>query len=320
MAPRKPAPFDQFQPFSFAGLPFPYETYAVTGGIRKHKHEYPHSPGAAVEKLGRELYEIRVSVNFTAGLVKQPYEDLLNNLAALRSVFEQQTTDGLTIPHIGTIQACAEKWTESARNLNRSTIKTELTFFEDLNSALQLQDTVTVTSAALPDLTNKFRILAAPLSPQPTRTSFTITPQGPNTLNIFEAIDALAVSISGIKDQQELYGALVAAKIDGIIALFQQADRSEPSLNDPQNYLVLDAMHALWAACLSLRDDLQNTGFRAQLYGVTTVMSISQVSYAIYGNTLASAQLLQLNALDDPLRILPGTTILYYPALQKIAA
>jgi len=101
MAPRTPPPFDQFQPFSFAKIPFPYETYSVTGGIRKHKHEYPHSDGGAVEKLGRELYEIHVSVNFTAGLVKQPYEELLNSLAALRSTFEEQTTDALVIPHIG---------------------------------------------------------------------------------------------------------------------------------------------------------------------------------------------------------------------------
>jgi len=320
MAPRTPPPFDQFQPFSFAKIPFPYETYSVTGGIRKHKHEYPHSDGGAVEKLGRELYEIHVSVNFTAGLVKQPYEELLNSLAALRSTFEEQTTDALVIPHIGSIRACADKWTETARNTNRSTIKADLTFYEDLNSALQLLDTVTISSASLPDLANKFRILAEPLSPQPTRTSFTLAPQGPNTLNIFEAIDALSVSISGIKDQQELYGSLVASKIDGIIALFQQADRSEPSLNDPQNYLVLDAMHALWQAMLNLRSDLQNTGFRAQLYGTPCVMSISQVSFAIYGNTLATSQLLQLNDLSDPLAIPAGTTIVFYPALQALAA
>lgn len=314
------AQFDQFQPFSFAQIPFPYETYSITGGIRKHKHEYPHSPGAAVEKLGRELYEIHVSVNFTAGLVKQPYEELLNSLAALRSTFEDQTTDALVIPHIGTIQACADKWTETARNTNRSTIKAELTFYEDLNSALSLLDTVTISTAAIQELSIDFANAVVGITPQPVTNTFGIPHQGPNTLNLFQAISALAVSISGIKDQQELYGALVKSKIDGLKALFQRADRQEPSLNDPDNWQVLDAMHALWKAVLDLEVDLQNTGFRAQLYVTPSVMSISQVSYAIYGNTLASAQLLQLNAIDAPLRIPAKTQLVYYPALEKLAA
>ena len=45
------APFDALKPFSFNGFDFPYTDYTVTGGIRKHNHEYPHNPGAAVEKL-----------------------------------------------------------------------------------------------------------------------------------------------------------------------------------------------------------------------------------------------------------------------------
>lgn len=313
-------PFDQLQPFSFAGIPFPYESYSVVGGIRKHKHEYPHSPGAAVEKLGRELYEIHVSANFTAGLVVQPYEDLLNNLSALRGIFEQQTTASLNIPHIGTIQACTEKWTENARNTNRSTIKAELTFYEDLNSALALKDTVTISSASLADKAEKFRIEHQAIASSPAQSSFGIPHKGPNTLSLFEAIDALSVSIVSIKDQQELYGALVTSKINGIKALFKQADRNEPSLNDPQNYLVLEAMHALWKAVLDLEADLQNTGFRAQLYVTPVTMSISQVSFAIYGNTLAAGQLMQMNEIRNPLAIPPKTQLIYYPALETLAA
>jgi prophage DNA circulation protein len=314
------APLDLLKPFSFDDIPFPYKSYRVTGGIRKHEHQYPHNPGAAVEKLGRELYKIDVSVNFTGNLLNPDYADLLTRLGQLREEFENQTTAALNIPHIGTIQACAEHWIEGATNLNRSTITADLTFYEDLNSALAFQDTVILSAGAIGTLADAFKIAHADITPQTTTPDFSIPQQGPNTLNLFEAIDALAVSISGIKDQQELFGALVSSKIDGLLALFKRADTQEQSLNDPQNHLVLDAMHALWKATLDLKADLQDTGFRAQIYVTPVAMNISQVSYAIYNNTLAAAQLMQLNDLDDPLRIPPQTQIIYYPALERLAA
>lgn len=315
-----PAPFDQLQAMSFAGAQFPYETYSITGGIRKHKHEYPHNPGAAVEKLGRELYEIHVSVKFTAGLAKAPYDDLLLTLAVLRDAFEQQLTDALVIPHIGTIQACAEKWTEGARNTNRSTISGDFTFFEDLNSAVALADSVTVSSAALPALLDKFNIAREGIVPDPVRSQFKIPATGPNATNIFDAINDLTVSICGIKDQADLFGALVASKIDGLLALYRAADTQISQLNQPKNHEMLEAMHAMWLATLELQRDLQNTGYRAQIFVTPARMSITQVSIAIYGTSAYGGQLLQLNSLDDPLSIPAYTQLVYYKALAQAAA
>ena len=165
-----------------------------------------------------------------------------------------------------------------------------------------------------------FAKLTADITPDPVRSSFSIAPTGPNTLNIFEAISALATSIAGIQDQQDLYGALVSSKLDGLIALFKQADTQVSQLNDPANYKALDAMHALWQSALALKEDLQNTGFAARLYLTPMRMSIAQVSAVLYGNTFASAQLMQLNDLRDPLDIPAQTQLIYYPALQQLAA
>lgn len=310
------APFDTFPAFSFGGLKFPYSTYSIAGGIRKHDHEYPHNPGAAVEKLGRKLYEIRVSVNFTSGLTDPRYQSLLAILANLRASFEAQTTDDLVIPHIGTIQACAEHWTESARSNNRSTIQAELTFFEDLNSALQIRNQVDISAGSIQSLSQALVTLTKPLPVVYADNGFRIKQIGPNSTSLWDAINDLSVTIAGIQDQSDLYGALVASKIAGLIALLRQADQSVESLNSSDNWPVLDALHALWDVCLTVQADLQNTGFQAQLYGVPARMSIADVSFAIYGNTLAAGQLMQLNELPNPLAIETGTTILYYPGLQ----
>lgn len=310
------APFDELKPFSFNSFPFPYTSYSVQGGIRKHKHEYSHNPGAAVEKLGRELYEIHVSANFTGGLVDPRYPALLTVLDALRDAFENQITADLTIPHIGTIQACAERWTHTARNTNRSTIQAEFTFYEDLNSALQLRDQLNTSSGAIGSLSDHLFQLTKTLDPVSVPTSFAIQPIGPNSTSIWDAINDLSVTIAGMQDQQELYGALLFSKIEGLIALFKQADQQIEALNQPVNWPVLDAMHQLWATCLQVQADLQNTGFQTRLFGVPVRMGIADVSVAIYGNTLAAASLMQINDLSDPLNIPAGTSILYYPALQ----
>lgn len=314
--PRVTPPLDQLKPFSFDDLAFPYRSYRVSGGIRKHKHEYPHNPGAAVEKLGRDLYEINVSVNFTGGLVVDRYSDLLVTLGALREEFEQQTTAALNIPHIGTIQACADKWVESVTNTNRSTISADLTFYEDLNSALAFKDTVFLSAGSIGSLAQALDILTKPLDPVYLASSFKIQPIGPNSVSIWDAINDLSVTIAGIQDQSDLYGALVASKIEGLIALFKQADTQISQLNDPDNWPVVDAMHSLWETALVVQSDLQNTGFQAQLYVTPVRMGIADVSVAIYGNSLQAAQLMQLNDCGgNPLSIPPDTQILYYTAL-----
>lgn len=311
------APFDSLNPFSFNGFAFPYTSYSVQGGIRKHKHEYSHNPGAAVEKLGRELYEIHVSANFTGGLVDPRYQDLLTRLDALRDSFEGQVTGPLTIPHIGTIQACADKWVQNARNTNRSTIYADFTFYEDLNSALQLRDQLSTSAGAIGSLADQLKkmITTNDVDRVSIESSFRIKPTGPNSVSIWDAINDLSVTIAGMQDQQELYGALVSSKIEGLIALFKQADQQVESLNDPANWPVLDAMHALWEAALTVQADLQDTGFQTQIFVTKVRMGIADVSVAIYGNSLQAAQLMQINSFDDPLSIPPLTQVLYYRAL-----
>lgn len=286
---------------SFDGIAFPYQSYSVQGGIRKHIHEYPHNPGGAPEKLGRKLYEIHVTVNFTDGLIAPQYEDLFSRLAKLRDLFEFQTTAPLLIPHIGTIQACADSWRDTAQARNRSMIAAELVFFEDLASAF-LVDTVitsqTVTSA-LADM-NSEALLAMQRK------------LNDKHLSLFSQINDLANTVLGILDQVNLYGSLVVSKIDSLTALLQQADTEVNELNDPDFYPLLDALHNLWFANVQLNRDILGKGALAT-YMTPMRMWIGAVAAAVYhGDSSRAAELLQLNAIEDPLDIAAGTAIIYY--------
>ena len=79
--------FDNLERASFAGYAFPVSDVEVTGGLRDHVHEYPHSPGGAPEKLGRKLYEFSFTSPMLAGFPRYP-KLWPETAASLRIVFE----------------------------------------------------------------------------------------------------------------------------------------------------------------------------------------------------------------------------------------
>lgn len=287
--------FDNQKPFAFAGIKFPFKNYRVRGGIRKHVHEYPHAAGGALEKLGRSLYEITVSVDFTDGLDSPKYRTLINDLGILRGLFEDQVTEDLHIPHIGTVKACADEWVEEVSGTNRSTIKGELKFIEDQSSAFLVLQAITVSPGALPARASDFSTKAAPFNE-----------------NLFSKIDKAANAILGIVDQGQLYGSLVAAKIEGLSRLIRQADEGVKVLNDPENIDAMIALHRLWESVENIRRDIQNRDSFLREYTVPLRMTVGQAAAAIYGDSSKGGELMQLNIISDPLNLEPGSKLRYY--------
>ncbi|MBA2687500.1 MAG: DNA circularization N-terminal domain-containing protein [Gemmatimonadaceae bacterium] len=287
--------FDTQKPFSFSGIKFPFKSYKVSGGIRKHVHEYPHTAGGALEKLGRRLYEVTVSVDFTDGLDSPKYRQLVTDLGVLRGLFEDQVTDSLHIPHIGTIKACADEWTEEVTGSNRSTIKGELKFIEDQSSAFLVLETITVSPGSLAAHVADFSTKAKPFNE-----------------NIFSSIDKAANSLLAIVDQSQLFGSLVAAKVEGLSRLIRQADESVKALAEPANGELLEALHRLWDTVNNIRRDIQQRDDFLRTFTVPLTMSVGQISAAVYGDSSRGGEILQLNAIDDPLNVPAGFKIHYY--------
>jgi len=293
------AAFDALKPMSFSGVAFPYKSYSVKGSYRKHVHEYPHSSGGAPEKLGRSLYEVSATVDFGAELEHPTYFRLLTDLVNHRRLFEDGVTAALHIPHIGTIQAFADSWTETVHGTNRNTVSAELRFIEDQTSAFLVLDAIRVSPRDIATVAKEFQIRAEGLE---------------DGKNIWSSINDVAIQVFGIFDQADLYGSLVAAKIESFSALLRHADATVKSLGDPANWEIREALDRLRETLLDISDDIQRRNRLLREYEVLFTMSVGQVSAAIYGDYTRGGEIMQLNILPDPLQIQPGTIIRYYQA------
>jgi prophage DNA circulation protein len=297
--------FDKLKPMSFAGIKFPYKEYSVKGAYRKHVHEYPHVAGGAPEKLGRTLYEVTVSVDFRADLQSaaaksKKYTQLITDLGVLRTLWENGDTAELHIPHIGTVKMFADGWNEKVKNTDRSNVATDITFLEDQESAFLVLEALQVKTSDFNDAA--FALQGMPKSEE----------------SLWSKINNAITSVLSIRDQAQLYGSLFAAKIEGLTSLLRQADETLDELNDPGNNDLLQALHRLWAATLSLKNDLQEQDDYLREYTVPVAMTVGQAAAAIYGDSSRGGELMQLNVLADPLNLQPGSSLRYY--VQSAAA
>lgn len=299
-------PFDGLKPFAFGGIEFPYKSYRIQGGIRKHEFNYPHEDGGDTEKLGRKLYEIHVSSNFTAGLIKK-YPNLWADLKRLRAIFAKQDTDTINIPHIGEMLAFADSWTESVNARDRSTIDVEMTFTEELNETFTASRIASSSSGSL--MRDKLDTFNAEVLRQQLLLER-------NSLNIFSAINSVCSSVLGIKDQVDLYGSLVVSKIDSAVAIIKDADQQVKELNNPDFWPLIDSLHDLWSSSIQLQKDVLSENVPLKTFTVPLRMTVAQASSAIFGESSKAVDLMTLNPIDDPLSIPAGFVLAYYD-IQK---
>lgn len=288
--------FDQLQPFSFASVAFPYSSYSIAGGLRDKVHEYPHSPGGAAEKLGRKLYEVDVEADFIAGAIMPRYRALWpDGLNALRTLWEQQLTADLHVPTVGTFRAYCVDWKESAKNTKRNGVTVSMKFREDQNQAFLLNSVLFLDQSTLNTALEDFTVTIE---------------ENPVTTDLFDGIVQTANAILSVKDQIDLYGALVASKITTLALLCDQADRQVNELDTLEFQNVRDALHELWLSATQLQQDLAAKSVKLKQYTTPMVMTINAVARAV--GVENPADIMQLNALADPLAIAANTTLRYY--------
>ncbi len=291
--------FDKLLRASFDGIEFPWTEVDVSGAIREHEHEYPHAPGAALEKLGRKLYEVRFKCSFHETFRKYP-KLWSQSLPRLVKLFESEETKDLVIPNVGTIRACCVKWSRSLVAPKRSGETVDLTFREDQEQAFLVNKLLTVSTQSLSSTAQKFAIEAAKIKPKE---------------SLFDSIQASVNSVLAIVDTAQSYGNLIESKLLAVAGMCDDADRRLKVLNDPLNHELLDALLTLWDSILGLQTDLAKTGGVMLTYTLQRGMSLIELSKALYdGDGSRAVELLQLNAIVDPFDLPQSTQIRYYAA------
>lgn len=335
--------FQNLAKAAFDGIAFPVTSYEVSGGIRDHIHEYPHSPGGAAEKLGRSLYQIRYTAIFDQRVTG--YGDNLwpGDLSDLRDRWEQEVTSTLTIPTIGDIQAYCKLWTERATPASRqSGVEVEMEFVEDQAQAFLVNGLVQITSTSLKSAGDEFdtqfqplleggtvsataptRIVAPPAGTTPRATTF----QGAYTQLRTSDVTALTKirqayqTALTVIEKPSRFADQVLRAAETLITLCQQNYDRIRVLKNPIMHERANAYKRLWSAAVKLRDDLNKQAPKVLVYVAPIDTSIGAVSRSIYGDSTYASQIMQLNAIPNPLAIPKGARLRYYdPAsIQKAA-
>ena len=285
----------------FMGLPIPISKLRVRGGLRHHIHEYPHVAGGSLEKLGRKLYEVVATCHFDAISLHGRYLNYWpDGINAFRKLFESGETGPLQLPWIGTIDACAVAWDEDFDVKVISGEGVEITWIEDQESQF-LIDAIMPTSfsGGFASKLATFDVRAGAIKPP---------------ISIFVEIRAVANKILAIRDTAELYTTLVDAKLMELKDLISEADKTVAMLNEPVNHQILEDLHELWAATIELAKDIAQQGEELKSYTTAVLMRIDEIAVAVYGSSERASELMQLNAVEDPYAVPPGTLIRYYEA------
>lgn len=276
---------------------------SIRGAMRHHVHEYPHAPGGAYEMLGRKLYEIKMSCPFMETFKKYP-ELWPLNLDSLRSSWERGTVGKLTIPTLGEISARCVNWSQEMDSKIQSGEMVDLDFLEDQSQLYLIDLLVHENRADNRTAVEKFNFQ---LEKQK------ILEGTPQQVSIFSQIRDAANSVLAYFDQAEAVGMLLSAKIEGLMAIIEEADADLTLMQDPGQLAIIRAMRDLWFAAYTLWGNIQSKQAPVQMYIVPMLMTINDVSTALFGDATHSVELMQLNSLDDVLAIQAGTTIHWYP-------
>lgn len=288
--------FDELQRASFDFIDFAAESCTVKGGLRDHVHEYPHQPGGKVEKLGRKLYTIEFSANFSTNTPLYP-NAWPGDLADLFDRFEQGVTSDLTIPTIGTIRAYCVDWDRKWQAKRRDGETTTFTFREDSENVI-LTDTVA-------------QIQYVSIQPKFDALMLEVDDAGLDK-DLFESLGQLAGQVQAMKDQVELQADVLAAKVDHLTTAVNVIDETITELNDPPHWKVLDALHELGAASVALQKDLLRATNPITVFTTVFNMTVSDIARAVYGDASRAIEIMQMNPIRDVFSIPANTQIRVY--------
>lgn len=297
-------PDGKFPFASFDGDNFPYSLISIKGGMRHHVHEYPHSPGGDVEKMGRKLYVFRFRIpfhNLPGSKLEQQFQGLFpDRLKIFISKFDRQASGLLMVPSIGSMKCVATDWDGTADMADALSGETwNFEFIEDVDQAGILGTVPSLGVHAMADAMAALQKVA------------TIA-QIPSA---FDELQDAVNSLLALAGEADLYSRLVAGKIEGIANLCGTLDREIKELQDPLNWPVVEALKDVWANAVDLAENIPGVqGGQLSTYRVPTLMSVGQIAQALYGSADRGTDIMQINPIDDPFAIKAGTELKYVKA------
>jgi hypothetical protein len=297
----------------FGDIEFPGEVTHLRLVFRHHVHEYPHSPGGSPEKLGRGLYRVSITAQFHDRFPLYPglYPDALNRM---RGYAELGATLTLRHPTVGEFPAFITSWDQVKSGKVRSGEQVEIEFLEDQSA-----------SFALTAISELQHLTAVGPTAQQLATDLAATQKdltlSANDISIFAALQTAANAVVALKDTSLLYGNRYVAAVAQMINLCQQID-ALPSMQDARAWPVIDTLRELWALGVDASNDAQAQQVKMSTYIVPYTQSVIEIAIALFGDASKQTDILSLNPIDDPSRVLAGTRIRYYPPTpqQRLAA
>lgn len=287
-------PLDKFERWSFGPINLAVETASVRLTMRRHEHVYPHTAGAAGEKMGRGLYQIHVNGRFDARLgLDKRFENHLQQMGVFRALTEDETTEDLMIPWIGKVQVQCTEFELTEKNTNRSGLGFTATFVEDMNYEFPIQAFIKLNLRSMEAAKTEFE-------------------EWEYKADIFSKIAAAVGFVLGLKDQFELYSALVQSKIDYLEGLFREADATAKELSDPANVTGLALFQQMWESIRNFSQDIASKGLEFKYYVCPVQMTIQELAVAVYHDGTRGGDLLGLNVIEDSSAIPAGARIRYY--------
>lgn len=288
---------------SFAGIKFPWSHIRFGTRVRFHEHEMRHTDGASIEKQGLKLWTFKFSIPFDENLNPR-YRNLLTlGRDQLMAHFKASDTGTLFCPSFGTINAFADSWDEELEPKRvRSGTRAEISFTQDMETAFLLDNLVAQASDVTSLLTTAQSLLTA-----------AGTVMKPSLIaQIGDFFDKCIQA----RDQVDLIGNVVAAKVDAVTIAINQIDQTVNGFRDPTSWPVLQACLNVASSVQQLSADLgADTEPQLRTWRTPFLMAIPDVSQAIYKDTSHVFDLLSLNALDDAFAIPANTTIKYLTAI-----
>lgn len=299
-------PASKLLPLIVYGITVPCKRVRVKGAMRHHEHIYPHSPGAGLELMGRDLYKIEITPVFDANLLPPKYKNLWpSGLRRIREQMELGTRKDISIPTVGMIPAVAINW-EQEFDATRCLSGEEVTwsFIEDSEN-LRLSSRTINVGAGLPTAANNLKVKLAGLPVRPVGLWDTI----------MNAIDA----VLAWRDQFEMYSNLIESKLLSILSLLRRIDEISDELKDPTQWPLLEAFHRVWAEVREFYQDQKQLGLVTKYYTTRATLSCTQLATVLFGDASKSSELLQMNGFSDPFEIPTGTRVKYYK-IEELAA
>jgi prophage DNA circulation protein len=300
----------------FFGRDFPVSECVLSGGIRHHVHEYPHTPGGDTEPMGRKLYTIRMKAFFLdvpGSKLNKEFPDLYpTTLQILRTAFEEEKVADLLIPTVGTIKARAVNWTQTMSSGNLSGENVDLEFLEEYESQYLDKSGSVDINLDVGAANDALQLAVSTKLAELDDGEFgNVDPRIDKATSLFQAINDAVGAVLAIRDTVDIAARLIEAKILKVADLCREVDRTLGTLQGADFVRIMQANRDLWQSVNETLENVTQKPSAIQFYETPKLMGINEVAVVLARYDVKATDLLNLNGFEDAFAIPPGTRVKY---------